>query len=248
MNKIKLFIGGFALVAVASVATIAYQSKGDGGIVRDVVKNQVSQIETQTNPIVTRLRDILAASGILGGVTNYDILGLGDRSLTQASTTQVTSGIDNSGVFEWSDSQACADATSTLASIVNPFRATSTVTHARIDVNESGTTTALLSVGTTSASGIADPPVQPNLINLWPVEYGKKGTAITRISTTTPYVGQAAVAYSSTTVSQLVLGPYDKVIFFASGTSTGATSFNYNGGVVGGNNTFQCRYSVKITR
>ncbi len=247
MNKIKLFIGGFALVAVASIATIAYQIKGDGGIVRDTVKNQVSQIEAQTNPIVTRLRDILAASGILGGVTNYDILGLGDRSLTQASTTQVTSGIDNNGVFEWADSQACADATSTLASIVNPFRATSTATYAKIDVTEFGTTTALLSVGTTSASGIADPPVQPNLINLWPIQYGKKGTAVMRTGTSTPYVGEAT-GVASTTVSQLVLGPYDKIIFFASGTSTGATSFNYNGGVVGGNNTFQCRYSVKITR
>lgn len=233
MNKNTLVIGFVALVAIV-LATIALVTQPKHGKPGDRGEDGKTIIERITDTVSPRL----------GGVTNFDILNVGTTSQsvesTSVSTSTVKSGFDNNGLFSYAEKGTCQDRNGILMERENPFDATSTVTFASINVDSSGTTTAQISVGTTSTAGLPRPPVQPNMINNFPIRFNTKGFIANTSSSTN--------MNTASTVGSLILGPDDWLKFFASGTGTGATSFNDNGGVVGGNNTFACTYNFEIRR
>lgn len=225
MNKDKFIIGG-VLVAIV-LATIAFFNTGQKTIVEKIIEK---------------------STGVqLGGVSNLDILNVGPNGLSQSSTTQTTSGFDNNGLFEYATTGTCNDATSTVFAIQNPFRATSTAIYASFDVNTPATTTVVFSVATSTSSGADNPPIGPHLIAFNSVRFGRKGHIYSGSHASSSIVINSSNA-TNTPVTAIDLGPWDYLIGFVSGTSSGATSFNYNGGVLGGNNTFACTYSVKFIR
>lgn len=224
MNKQKFIIGG-VLVAII-LATFALLSKPTNVIEKHIIEKENGDK--------------------LGGVSNLDILNVGGTALTQASTTLITSGLDNNGLFEYATTGTCNDASTTLFAIQNPFRATSTVVKADVHITEFSTTTVLTTVGTSSVAAPNDPPIGPHLISFWPTLFGKKNDMYSGAASSTSILTSGIA--TNTPVTAVILGPWDYLVGFANGTTTGSTNFNYNGGVIGGNNNFACTYSVKFSR
>ena len=152
------------------------------------------------------------------------------------------------GVCEYHRTGQCADATSTLFSILNPFSATATVDYIRIS-GLGATSTIGVVVGTSTTIGE----------NLNALLFNSGVWATTTISTSTTYwrvgpgtgfdtggaSGVISDMHAATSSNRAVIGPTDYVIAKATTTNSGV---GYFGGLLGANNQFTCDFTVRFVR
>lgn len=224
--------------------------------------------------IVERIEQVAASP--LGGISNLDILNVGPNSLSQATSSTVTSGFDNNGLFESVSTGTCADATSTLFAVKNPFRATSTA-NAIVDISQIGTTslavgantgTVYLSVatGTPELPGDAvnyNPQISANTTGGFPSFRSIVDTLqLSRaVNGGKPFIDSLAIASSTvvgTTTGKVafpgraVVGAFDSVVGFVTGSNivtgeSGKTDRPVDA-VTNANNTFTCTYKIRFYR
>jgi len=142
---------------------------------------------------------------------------------------------------------SCNDATSTLFTVQNPAKATSTWTLAIVDVTGSATTTDpyFISVATSTNTGpasttgwglISSARVAGNV-----AAYVRSGTVVA--TSTTGITGQAFNTGSGlnpgTTTQRIVLGADEYVVGYATGSVDS---------IVGGTNNFACNYVLQFER
>lgn len=118
----KTYISVAALV-LAAVALVAVYSR--------------APIQIDTDQIVKQVLEQIQKFG--ADITNFSGLGLSTSNQDDPYEQIVTDGV-------------CADATTTLFSVVNPFSATSTVTLVTVDITGRGTTSGRISVGTSTSA------------------------------------------------------------------------------------------------
>ena len=155
------------------------------------------------------------------------------------------------GVCTWNKAGAFNDATTTLFAIQNPFRATSTWTLAVTDITGESTTSIGINVGTSTNTG----PVATNVGSIVRGPHLIEGVAV---GTGLGYIRSGMVMASSslagladispmlgvglnpgTTTQQVVIGPDEYVVGYATGSTNGVTNTN---------NAFTGNFSLKFER
>lgn len=156
------------------------------------------------------------------------------------------------GVCTWYYSGTCLDATTTLFSIANPLApaytnyattsgATTTVTNFTLEIDGASTSTVdfLLGTSTLSSLAYAGGLLSSSLID---TQIATGTTAFWSMGITTEGpVGMTSVGAPGFRTMQLA--PSERITFYASSTDANDDV----GGIIGGNNTFTCKYSFEIT-
>ena len=151
------------------------------------------------------------------------------------------------GYCEWPKSGVCADATTSLVQILNPFGgATATVAYTSVN-GYVGTSSLLLMMGTSTAqvgannfpSGVSATntlATSTNYVRIGPFRdsYGLNA-----------YVSGSGSAEVVATGSPAIIGPNQYFTITATGTNGSGDS---NGGLLGGANLFTCNYAVKFVK
>ena len=142
----------------------------------------------------------------------------------------------NVGVCTWTKTGVFMDATTTVASIANPFNATSTVVFAVVDITGLSTTTLTLKVGT--STNVSEPlasGVSAGLMNV------TVPTSTIRYFST----ADAAIIGQGVTMTSMQVGPSERVLIHASSTNSQAA---HNAGILDGANTFNGKYIIRFVR
>lgn len=155
------------------------------------------------------------------------------------------------GIAAYYRSGSCNDATSTLFTIQNPFRATSTWTYAEVEVTKAATSSATIfgsygiSVATSTVTGPASSTI--GLIQSAPFANATIGSVRsgTTFATSTQFAAfqslfKAGTGTSSgTTTLAIVMGPDEYVIGYATGTLNAIMDVG---------NEFACKWGLKFER
>jgi len=145
----------------------------------------------------------------------------------------------------WTKQGVFVNATTSLASIRNPFGATSTGSFRVIDIFGLSTTTLTLNVGTSTSAFGTVASTSKSLLSNYEIATGTLVTILPGMSSGA--VG-AASGYQNNgigTTTSVVLGPTDYLAIYGQRPEAGT---NDNGGILGNSNTFQGRYVLEFRR
>lgn len=235
MNKNNIVITALAVVVVFSV------------VMNFSTSSHLRSLENSINSLSGAVSQLQGSHlGGVGSFTNYSSLGL-DGQLVYTGTSTPGGSVSFAGTVSGGVTQApiftgtCADATSTIFAIHNPFSGTSASSSAWfVEVTgTNGTSSVRILVATSTAISSQ----ASNRFIVQPIV--DSGNTISTSTTFTIYNGQSMAA-TSAPVTTVMLGANDE--FLTGYAYPSAQSSQDNGGVTGLNNTFSCTYKVGIAQ
>lgn len=162
-----------------------------------------------------------------------------------AGTTTIQGIVSYNGLWNRTLTGACADATTTVVSVLNPFGATSTVSWVALE-GRMGTTSGVLLMGTSTGAAINE-----NLSNaVHPRLFNATISTSSRFSLTNLRLGVASTSSGTPEefATRVQVGPTEYVVVGATGTAASANDLLQESlGEDNTSNTFQCNYAVNFS-
>ena len=176
---------------------------------------------------------------------------------TVAATSTVTNGYTVvNGVDTYSESGSFDDATNTLKFILNPYRATSTLTVAAVDITGLSTTSLNLYVGTSTFAGLENTGLNC-LMAASTAIVTCDGEIIDEANLATSTFGSIVGTGGGTvgedgfaggTSNAMIVGPDEYVVFFATTSPSNDDEAEGGDGISGDSNTFTGNYFVEFKK